>query len=169
MVKGNLFPNVKCSVIIATTDANIGSTVIDSTDQTVNTTLDMAEYEGVTFFAFPNQMVAAGTFGMLPKFGSSSGTLTLAATSFWAGTSTLGATTQANQGYFALEIVKPVQRYVGLRLHRATQVSGATVFAVQWGTHKMPTTSNNQGPGGSTLYCSYNSTAFGAIYAGTTA
>jgi hypothetical protein len=170
MVKGNLLPNVKITVLFATTDLNVGSSVCDTTDQTVNTTLDMAGFEGVTFIAQPLQMVAAGTFGMIPKFGSSSGTLTLAATSYWGGTTTLGATTQANQGYFALEIVKPPQRYVGLRLHRATQNSGANVIAVQWGSHKMNTTSNNQGPGGSTLYSMYNTTAFGVpVFAGTTA
>jgi hypothetical protein len=169
MVTSNLLPNVKISLMIATTDANVGSTVIDSTDQTVNTTLDMAGYEGVLFIGQFSQTVAAGTYGLIPKFGSSSGTLTLAATSFWAGTSTLGGSTQMTQGYIALDIVKPVQRYVGIRLHRATQNTVASVMAIQYGAHKAPTTSNNQGPGGSTLYCSYNSTAFGGIYAGTTA
>jgi hypothetical protein len=169
MVTSSLLPNVKISVMFATTDINVGSTVCDSTDQTINTTLDMAGYEGVLFIMQPAQLVSAGTFGMIPKFGSSSGTLTLAATSFWAGTSTLGGSTQMNQGYFALDIVKPVQRYVGLRAHRATQNANFSVIAIQYGSHKMPTTSLAQGPGGSTLYCSFNSAAFGGVYAGTTA
>jgi hypothetical protein len=170
MVTSNLLPNVKISVVFATTDVNVGSTVCDSTDQTVNTTLDMQGYEGVLFIAQPAQAVAAGTFGMIPKFGSSSGTLTLAATSFWGGTSTLGMTTQVNQGYFALDIAKPPQRYVGLRAHRATQNTNFSVIAIQYGAHKMPTTSNPQGPGGSTLYGMVNTTAFGTpVFAGTTA
>jgi hypothetical protein len=172
MVTASMFNNVKVSIVMSSTDLVAGSTVSDTTDLTVNTTLDMLGFEGVTFIALPMTVTAAGTIGMIPKFGSSSGTLTLAATSFWAGTSTLGATSDMSQKYFALDIVKPLQRYVGLRLHRATQNSNlAGIIAIQYGEHKTPTTSNWAVYSGSTgLYSCANSTAFGTgTFVGTTA
>jgi hypothetical protein len=183
MVTSNLFNNVKISVVMSSTDLVLGSTVSDTTDLAVNTTLDMAEYEGVLFLALPTTVTAAGTIGMIPKFGSSSGTLTLAATSFWAGSSTLGASSGLSQEYFALDIVKPIQRYVGVRYHRATQnASLAGIIAIQYGKHKvgLPATSTETGgnwnvfgtTGSTAGYvggCA-NTTAYGwPTFAGTTA
>lgn len=179
MVTQNIFQNAKISLVMASTDLSAGSTVSDTTDLTVNTTLDMLGYEGVLFIAMPMTVTAAGTIGMIPKFGSSSGTLTLAATSFWGGTSTLGATTDMSQKYFALEIVKPVQRYVGVRLHRATQNANlAGILAIQYGAHRQPATTSTTGygsnwyvsPASTGLYGCANTTSFGLpVFAGTTA
>jgi hypothetical protein len=182
MLNGDLFNNAKISLVMSSTDLVAGSTVSDTTDLTVNTTLDMSGYESVCFIALPMTVTAAGTIGIIPKFGSSSGTLTLAATSFWAGTSTLGATTMLSQEYFALNINKPIQRYVGLRLHRATQNANlAGIIAIQYGRKypHQPASSteigsfNPFGTTGSTgayIYGCANSTAFGfGTFAGTTA
>jgi hypothetical protein len=184
MTATNLFNNVKIQVVMATTDLTVGSTVSDTTDLAVNTTLDMAGYEGVLFLAQFSQITTAGTIGLMPKFGSSSGTLTLAATSFWAGTSTLGGTTFLCQQYLALDIVKPIQRYVGVRLHRAAQNACGSIIAIQYGKHKegSPATSTEAGSNwsigastgtsgyGGPLYACGNSTAFGfGTFAGTTA
>jgi hypothetical protein len=182
MVNSDLLNNCKITIVMSSTDLVAGSTVSDTTDLAVNTTLDMAGYESVAFLAFPMTVTAAGTIGMIPKFGSSSGTLTLAATSFWAGTSTLGATTMLSQEYFALEINKPIQRYVGLRLHRATQNSNlACIVAIQYGkkyAHQPASSTeigsfNPFGTTGSTgayVYGCANTTAFGfGMFAGTTA
>jgi hypothetical protein len=172
MINQSMFNNVKISIMASSTDLVAGSTVSDTTDLTVANVLDMAGFEGVMFLALPMTVTAAGTIGIIPKFGSSSGTLTLAATSFWAGTSTLGATTDMSQKYFALDIIKPIQRYVGVRLHRATQNSNlAGIIAIQYGEHKQPTTSNWAVYAGSTgLYSCANSTAFGTgAFVGTTA
>ena len=175
----HIFSNSKISLVMASTDLAAGSTVSDTTDLTVNTTLDMAGYEGVLFLAMPMTVTAAGTIGMIPKFGSSSGTLTLAATSFWGGTSTLGGTTDMSQKYFALEIHKPIQRYVGLRLHRATQNANlAGIIAIQYGKHNMHDAASSTEIGSNWkvssastgLYGCANTTAFGMpIFAGTTA
>jgi hypothetical protein len=184
MVTQNLFNDVRIQLLMGATDLTVGSTVSDTTDLTVNTTLDMAGYEGVMFLAFPSQVtVAAGTIGLIPKFGSSSGTLTLAATSFWGGTSTIGGTTLLGQGYIALDIVKPIQRYVGVRLHRAIQNANAVVVAVQYGKKLLQPTTSSTGAGsnwvmagstnssgGGALYMCMNTTQFGfPTFAGTTA
>ena len=147
-----LSKKTKVTVMVPTTAAAVGSSVISCTGSTDGSaqSLDMSGYEGVMFVAIPWGVTAAGQLGLAALTGDTSGTLT-ADTSRYSGTTGATATTDLMGDAIVLDVYRPTRRFAGVELYRATQNSMATVIAIQYGAHKTPViTSTSQLAGATT-------------------
>ena len=126
-----LLKNIKLSVINAQIDNSTGST-----DTTGVGYVDMAGYDGVLLVGIPSEVIAGGVMGMYPYTGASVALLATGSTAVYAGTTL--ATTAMEEMVWALDLVKPLTRYISARWDKATAASGGAILAIQYNATKNP-------------------------------
>lgn len=120
-----LSKDIAITWMIASTEVAAGTTATES-----SVVLDMAGYDGVLFLDCPHTVTAAGARYICAMSGDSSGTM--AANSNLAGTTGTASTTGLSSAVIALDVYKPISRFVSVKQVRATQNSGGGVLAIQY-------------------------------------
>jgi len=119
----------------------IVQTTAGSTDLTPNdaggVVVDMQGYEGCLFLGVLDTVTAAGTVQLIPMHSDATSTTDLVAmSSYTAGTT---ATVAEHDGQtIMLDVYKPLKRYLGVTVDKATQPTEIRVLAMPYNTHKGP-------------------------------
>jgi hypothetical protein len=108
-----------------------------ASDSTSSTVVDMAGYEGVCFFSVVGKSTAGSTGGayqLKVKYSDSTGSTTFSDFTDAKAGETSGVTTGYIGDVVAVDVYKPVNRYLKASLNRGTKsVASGGVFAVQYG------------------------------------
>ena len=130
----NLMKNIQAWTHLVQSTA--GTTDVAPTDST-GIVIDMQDFEGCLFLGTLDTVTAAGTCRMWPMHSDSTSTTDLVAcTDYISGTT---ATTTDHDGQIlALDVYKPVKRYLGVYVDRATQAATINIMAIQYGPRKGP-------------------------------
>ena len=122
-------------------NASFGNIVVETTAGTTDVSplrvFDMQGYEGICFIGQINAVTAAGLLQMSAAYSDSTSTTDLVTDTGTAVGST-STTTDMDDKLLVLDIYKPLKRYVGVHIDRATQASEINVVGIQYGARKGP-------------------------------
>ena len=121
----------------------IHETTAGDTDVDAHKVLDMAGYEGVLFVGSLKTVTAAGEAQIQLQMSDSSSTTDMVDTTAGAAGST-ATSTDHELKTILLDVYRPQKRYVSCRLWRNTQVSEASVVALQYGPLYAPVTQSTE-------------------------
>ena len=103
--------------------------------------VDMQGYEGLLMLGILDTVTAAGTVRMYPQISDSTSTTDLVSCT---GAAYIAGTTATAAGHadqiIALDVYKPLKRYVGVYVDKATQPTEIRVIGIAYKSHKGPVT-----------------------------
>jgi hypothetical protein len=146
-----LLKNIKLTVL-----HDYPSNSSGSTGTTGSNYVDMAGYDGVMLLYVGTEAIASAVNTIYPVFSSDySGSTFAGSTAQWVGTTV--ATTAMEQMVSAIDIVKPLKRYVSCYNYKLTAASGGAVIALQYNFKKGPISQSTS------LYGVYSSTTYAGL------
>jgi hypothetical protein len=127
-----LLKNIKMTVVHDYPANSTGATGTTGTNY-----VDMAGYDNVLLLFVPTEAIATAINTIYPVFSTDySGSTFHGATSQYAGTTS--ATTAMEQMLWAVDVIKPRERYVSVYNYKLTAASGGVCVAIQYNGAKLP-------------------------------